>query len=769
MFFVQSKLLQLPEVLRNPNTLIQINSSRYPMFPVMTTQLTRHVFRRILYNELFSETRCWFHSPMRQCLRAHKIAKLPVVARRSLWGFSRKSPREQKPVDMDPGLGLMLELNQTLRMRTRPPSPADLARAFIDFFRHRQNYPTPLEELQAEHAFNTFLHLQRTYTEVGDFGLSSEDLRIALNALKNIPKNGHYKIYNLLSMALFEEIKERRDISPDVEDSKVPWSKHLTSFIQASSQYGDPFYARKLVEQYWDSDLKESNRLAWTQVLKGYARGGNTEGFIETIEIMQKHNVGFNSKDHQAIVVYFAKKGDLENTKKWYMYPIVNNGVPTSHTDRFVLKLCIRHSEFEWGEPIFKSMLAKNPDRRAWNVTFQWAAARGKGVDEIERMMKVMVRRNEENEIYVQPDIESINSLVELANSANDPYTAERYVALGERWGFQPNARTYLLQFEYRMKVGDLDGARVAYGRLRAEEVPEDADIPLINNLIVAMCNDKNLNYDAIMGLVEDLNERKARFEPETTAALSRLHLQREEMHDLIDLLNTHTFHYGMDQRTLVLSAFLDFIFARSNSTSRAWDAYSILRQIFSETDIDVRTLLMKEFFDRKRSDMACHVFGHMRQQQTKEERPNVNTYVSCLQGIATAKDGESLEMVHNMLKLDSQIDPNTRLYNALMLAHTACGMPRRSLDFWEDIIHSREGPTYSSIQIAFQACEAAPFGDQPARDIWARMKRFDLEITREIYAAYIGALAGNGLLMEAMGLVENAQVEVGCRVDVLM
>ena len=739
------------------------------MSSAMKNQLTRHVFQRILYNELYSQTRCWFRPRMQQCLQMRRLAILPTVARRNLWGFSRKPPREQKPVDLDPGLGLMLELNERLGMRTRPPPPVDLARAFNDFFRHRRNFPTPLVELQAEHVLNTFLFLRDNYTEVEDFGLSSDELRVALNALKNVPKHGSYEIHNELSRVLFEEIKKRRDASPEVEDAKVAWSKHLTSFIQATSQYGDPFYARDLVEQYWHSDLKQSNRLVWTQVLKGFAREGNTEAFVKTIEIMQKHDVAFNSKDHQAVVIYFAKNGDLENTKKWYMYPIANNGVSTFHTDVFVLKLCIRHGEFEWGEPIFRSMLAKDPDRRAWNVTFQWAAAKGKGVDEVERMMKVMVRRNEENEIPVRPDIETINGLVELANSQNDPYTAERYVALGERWGFQPNAQTHLLQLEYRMKVGDLDGARTAYSRLRAEEVPDDADIPFVNRLVVALCNDKRLNYDVIMGLVEDLSERKARFEPETVSALSRLHLQRGEMHDLIDLLNTHAFHYGLDQRASVSSVFTDFIHDRSNSTSRAWDAYSILRRIFSEIHINIRTKLMNEFFERKRSDMACHVFGHMRQQQTMEDRPNVDTYISCLEGIASATDGESLGIVHNMLKLDSKIEPNTRLYNALMLAYTACGKPRRSLDFWEDIVHSREGPTYSSIQIAFRACEVAPFGDTQARDIWGRLRRFDIEVTREIYTAYIGALAGNGLLTEAMGLIENAEAEVGCQPDALM
>lgn len=695
--------------------------------------------------------------------------KLPTVTRRSLFGFSRKPPRQQKPIDLDPGFGLMLECSKTLGMGTRPPPAADLARAFNDFFRHRQLASSPIESLQAEHAMTTFLYLQKNYTEVQEFGLSSEDLSVTLNGLKIVRKDQDHATHKHFSTLVFEELQRRREASSDTRELKIKWSKPLMSFIQVSSRYGDSAYARDLVQRYWLSHLEKYNRLAWTHVLKGFATEGNSKEIQNTVNMMQEYNVQFEPRDHQAITVYFAEQGDVKMTKQWYLHPIAKSGVPTPHTNNRVLELCIREDELDWGESIFISLLEKNPDKQSWDLIFKWAAAKGKGVDEIDRMMRVMVRKNEEDEIGIRPNIETINGLVEYANLRNDPYTAERFVALGERWSLQPDARTYLLQLEYRIKVGDLDGARSAYSRLQAEEVPENADIPLINRLIVALYQGNRQNYDAIMGLVEDLSERKARFEPETVSVLSKIHLQRGEMHDLVDLLNTHTFHYGLDQRASVRAVFVDFCLDRSNSTSRAWDAYTVLRQVFAEMEIDIRTKLMNEFFARKRSDMGCHVFGHMRQQQIREQRPNVDTYIKCLEGIAKAADSESLEMVHNMLKLDSEIEPNTTLYNALMLAYTGCDAPRRSLEFWEDIVHSREGPTYNSIQIALRACESAPFGYRDAREIWGRLKRFEIDVTCGIYSAYVGALAGQGLLTEAIKLIDDAESEIGCQPDALM
>lgn len=663
----------------------------------------------------------------------------------------------------------MLELTNMLKMKTRPPPASALAKAFSDFFWDRQKVPTPLEEVQARNAKTTFKYLQETYQEVTGFGLSTGDLQRALIALMYLPQAGDSTTHNQLARLLFAEIRKRRESGLAAPDAELPLGqKDLLPFIQVLTMTGDSIDARKLLEEYWLSDLEQGGRSPWHRILKGFAKENNDGELLNTVTIMETHGVPFDGEAHQAITFYYAQKGAIEAVKKWYKHPISGGGMPLDHTNEFVLKMCISHDELQWGNAIFKSMLEKTPNKKSWNVVFQWAAATGKGVDEIERMMHVMVRRNEERGSKARPDIETINGLVELANSKNDPYTAERYVALGHKWRLQPNARTYLLQLDYRLKVGDIAGARAAYSRLQAEEVPESKDLPLINKLIVALCSPKSQDYEAIARLVGDLNERKARFEPDTVAALSMLHLQREELHDLIDLLQTHTFHYGLEQRAAIRDVIVQFVLDRANSTSRVWDAYSILRAIFAETGIDIRTRLMNEFFARKRCDMACHVFGHMRQNPLKDQRPAGDTYVECLQGIARAGDLESLEMIHNMLKLDSEVEPNTRLYNALMLGYTACGKPRRSLEFWDDIVYSIEGPTYNSIQIALRACEATPRGDRPARDIWGRLKKFDIDVTKEIFTAYVGALARQALFLEVVKLIDNMESETGCQPDAL-
>jgi len=679
-----------------------------------------------------------------------------------LFGFSRKPQRETKDADVDPGFGKMLELSTTLKTHVRPPSTAELVQAFNAFFRSRQKNPTPLEDIQVIHATKTFEYLKNQKIGEGNALLSTWDMQTALNALTYMPRNYQYAAHNRLARMLFEDInrdKERGPGDPAGRDSLG--TKHILSYIQVLTQTGDSVDARQVVQSFWKSHLEAGGRLPWMHVLKGFAREKNEGELLHTIKIMEGYGVPFDAKTHQTITIFYATNGDLEATKQWYTRPIADGVTPTQHTSSFVLKLCIQKNDLAWGEPIFKSMLEADPDKRAWNIIFLWAAAQGKGVDEIERMMEVMIRRNE-GKNNLRPDIETINGLIEYANSKNDPYTAERYVALGQQWNIMPNAQTYILQLDYRIKVGDIDGARAAYSKLQAEEVPENKDLPLINKLIVALCSAKRVDYDAVMAIAEDLRERKTRLEPDAVCALCLLHLQRNELHDVIDLLQTHAFHYNLEQRTQIVDLFVQFCLGRNYSTSQAWDAYTIFRQIFEDVSIEIRTRIMNEFFARGRADMACHVFGHMRQHYRPERRPTVDTYIQCLEGIAGAAKPEALDMVHNMLKMDSEIEPTTRLYNALMLAYTACDMPDRSLEFWEDITNSSEGPTYNSIQIALRACEEAPFGDRQARSIWARLKRMDIEITKEIYAAYVGALAGSGFLDEGKKLVEEMRKEVG-------
>ena len=660
----------------------------------------------------------------------------------------------------------MMDLSNLLRQNVRTPPPLEIARAFKDFFAHKRTDRNPVEELQAAIVTTAFKYLQDKGREIEGFGLSLEDLEIALKVLVWVAKEENQRRKELARL-LFEEFKQRSD-SQGGESIELKFlGSPLTHYIRILTQCGESLAARELLLRYQKSFSGVHELSNWERVRKGFAKEKNETELQRTIEIMKENGAIYDAAAHEANTMSHIAMGDFETAKKWYMHPIAGNALPTSRTNISMLKLCILRGEFEWGQPIFESVLEKGPDKESWDIIFQWAAAKGKGVDEIERMMEVMVRKNDEQGNEERPDIDSINGLVDLANGMNDSYTAERYMALAQKWSIQPNGRTYLLQFNYRLKIGDIDGARSAYTQLQAHEMPDQEDMQLLNKLIVALCKAKRLDHALIMQYAEDLSERRARFEPETVAALCRLHLARDELHDVLDLLKVHTFHYDMIERNSIREVFVEFCLDRSNSLSRIWDAYSIARQIFNEMNRNIRLRLMNEFFARGRSDMATHVFGHMRQQPLKETRPDSNAYTQCFEGIAKSQDYDSLEIVHNMLKLDSEVEPDTRVYNGLMLAYEACGEPYRSLEFWDDIQYSREGPTYSSIRIALRACETSPYGDQQAREIWGKLKKFEIEVTKDIYQAYICALAGQGLSKEAITLMTDMENEIGSQPDV--
>jgi hypothetical protein len=503
--------------------------------------------------------------------------------------------------------------------------------------------------------------------------------------------------------------------------------------------------------------------------MAGYAREDNEAELLKTADMAEAAGCYYGFATQEAMMTFYASKNDVPNSKQWFSKTLQGpRPFPTARTMSSVLEFSIRNGELDWCKAVFREILDKNPPKPVWDVLFQWAArGLGKGVEDVERMIEVMIRCNPTNE-DARPDVETINGLVELAISLNDPYLAERYITLGKKFDIRPNAQTFLLQMDYRVSAGDLTGAQVAYEALQAEEVIYDCDLPAINRYIRGLCASKTSHYDRIVAICSDLEERKVHLEADTVCALSMLYLSRGELNDVLDTLQANAFHYTLPERASIINAFVAYCLDRRHSTSEIWEAYNIFRHVFQETPIGIRTQMMNEFFTRKRSDMACHVFGHMRQHIRQEYRPVLDTYIDCFRGIAQCADRESLDMVHNMFKMDSSIEPNTKLYNSLMMAYTECDEGDRAMDFWDDITNSREGPSYESLELVFKACQGMPFGDSTARDIWSKMRRMEIEVTREVFVAYVGALAGQGKLEEAEGIIETAEKDLELKPDVL-
>lgn len=722
---------------------------------------------------------------------------------------------------MDPGIDKMMELEKKQRMRARLPPREDVVKAIQDFVRAKKAQraqraqkalkPVPLEDTHATLLLNSMRFLKE---DGGDKDavkpvpawLSTKTLLLAAKTLHQQPTKttqAHVELAQILCEGL-------------AQTSQFPALYGLRRYCEMLCSAGHCSQARRMliehenatkglehrsivgtgekdVEIDADADaatFEESDAphpgpdtgivQTWCAILRGFANQNDMTEVMRTLAMMRDRHIE-SLRLVPRIMLYFAiDRGDILQVQAWwreYWHGLTllkpNDPTFSPHaTQEAIAKLlnwCVGSDHLPFGHEVVREVTQTNPPKPLWDAIFAWAAGTGKGADEISRMIDVMERANQnitDRNAWRVADVETINHLIEFAISKDDPYMAERFIALGRERNIQPDARTYVLQIDYRLSVNDVDGALIAYKHLQSVDVPSNDDVSAVNRLIVALCTSKRHDFDTIMNVAADLSDRQARFEALTVATLSIAHLSRDELHDTIDLLKTHAFHYGSAERASILNAIASFCLDPATPTSRAWDSYIIIRSVFDEMAREQRTEIMTSFFKRDRPDMAVHIFNHMRAHSRADTFPTTDTYVTAFLGSARLRDLESLEIIHNQLKLDYNINLSTYIRNALIIAYTKCGKPRKGLGFWDDIVASKEGPSYNSIRIAFRACERSPFGDLKAKEIWEKLGKMQIELDSTLWASYIAALAGNGNVRTAVGALEAAEGKGELEVD---
>ncbi|KAF3032123.1 hypothetical protein E8E12_001437 [Didymella heteroderae] len=753
----------------------------------MPSHLTRVVFRSIIANEPLLYRGCRQRAVRSAVITQHGARALPQPQRRTFFGGLFKTQRKIKKMDIPSGLETMSELSHAQRTSARPPKDKDLAEAFKSFFVTKKG---PFEDFHIGLAHNTFAYLLEHPQESGAPWFTRQELLALVDELVKLrrrPDTGG-KPHVHFGTALIDQITKMDPIDGAVEgvgttseSAKLSKEEELhfvirPKLVELLCLYGASSKAREIAIRHYnkfsqetDAKKKRVTRNVWNRVLIGAVRDNSPSELAETTELFKNSSVPLTAVTQSYLVSILSERRDLDAAKFWYSQPILGerdfekSATVRRPTYAALLKACALCGDLTFGHEVVAD-LTKNkvPDKKGWDAIFLWSAALGKGVDEIDRMMNVMIRRTEEAKAPIHPDVDTINLLVEFAMSKQDPYSAERYIAMGEKRGIMPDEQTYTMQMQYRLSVKDIDGARAAYYNLQGDFKGSEASVAAVNGLIQVLCESKQQNYDDIMAIVDDLHERKARFAPETVAKLCILHLRRVEIHDAMDLLQVHAYQYSPEQRAVIANSLRDFILDGENSTADAWDAYQIMRNTFQETPREDRIRVMNEFFARNRSDMACHVFFHMRNHTAESHQANRDVYIAAFTGFARCADAESLELVNNQLKLEFKVEMNTKLRNALMLAHASCGNNKKALEIWREICESKEGPSYNSIAIAFRSCEGMPWGDQHAKSIWARLKEQDIEIDKQIFTAYLSAIARNFLHDEALALVETVEEEYG-------
>ena len=695
----------------------------------------------------------------------------PLVPRtsghRQIFGWGAEPERRVQPLRVTPGVRQLAQLDEFLHMNTRPLASEKITKALEELFAHKRRTRTALLDTETRLAVVGLRHLLSRKDD--DWEMTTETLVSALQCLELGSAASAPGDTAALADLLFEQIdvsKHRLLAQPADRALQI---EAFSSYLRVLCSCNQAMRARGILESLLDRDRELfKDQAFWEPVLGSFIEQRSGHEIERTLVYMKEKSIPLDATLKLSVLRSFARQGNFKAAQEWHETILGQHPSESSQADWIFLDMCIVHRMLDAGKKPFQRLLEREPNKPTWDLILRWAAATGKGADEVERMMDVMIRRNAAAETPDRPDIETINGLVQLANDLKDPYRAERFIALAGKRGIDLNGKTFALQMEYRLGVGDVQGAYKAYQQMIEHDSADNADATQTNALIQKLCEANDMDMEAVSQCIETLHTSKADLEPATVAALTKLHLNRDEIHDLIDLLHTHAFRMGSMHRQPVIEIFKDFIVDESLPVSRAWDAYCILRQIFSEIDNETRTQIMLNFFKRGRSDYAVQVFGNMRQAQIKSKRPSREAYALCFQGLAHAQDPESFHLVYNMLKLDSQVEPDTYLRNALMLAMVRVGLARRALAIWEDIVYSREGPTYNSITLILYAIEETAIKADPDQVVWTRLQNFGVEPTKENFVAYIGALCGQYRTDDAIQKVEEMSRKAPSVVDAI-
>ncbi|KAG5987111.1 hypothetical protein E4U43_005229 [Claviceps pusilla] len=742
--------------------------------------LTRHGRRLLIHHHQHQHSRASAAAPA--CLsyttiaRRRSIAPRPAVRRTFQRTFFnalfQKPPREIRQPEYEPGWMQIMVWRSRMLDNLRPPHRNELKEAWRKLMESKLKRRIPLNSTQALQCRRLLEYLLKTSRQDQQQQhplvkpLSQVDLDMARKVLLDIKPQERTKNHLEFAKALHAAWGSFAQYADKERDLENQWRLH----VKILSEYGGSEEAMQMLLSEWQKPacspyLTEKDCLL-ESVARGLAREGKEAELVRLVTHATEHGISYNSGIQSIMVEYFASRDRVPETKYWLSQPTGEKYIQTQ-VYRVVASFARRNGLQEWAVPLFLDLGQSRPRITRWTVLLQSILLLGKSLAEVDAMMSHMFDRSGS----ISPNISTMNGLLTVAVETQDSKLAGEILALGAERGLPPNGETFLLLLRLRLETEDVEGAKRAYEQVRHHEPWNNetgADdffrdfCRSTNKFLTLLSRQVPPDFPLILRVLEGVEEEQILLEPETVGTLCVKFLENDQNFDVMDLLSVHSFHFSEQQRQVVQNAFIAFCVDPGTSTSRAWDAYQLLQQFFQDTSFERRMKLMQAFFDRKRPDMASHVFGHMRQHRNKSYHPTMETYIQYLEGVTQHPDPEGLVMVHNMLKMDTTIQPNTRLYNGLMLAYTACGKPNVALDFWNDITASAEGPSYASLEAVFWALEKKSGGDKQARQIWARIEGMDLEVPPAVYNAYVGAIAGNGNEKETRGLLINMASHVG-------
>lgn len=731
----------------------------------MQSHLSRRVFRAIINNEPLHFSRC------RRTQLLHTISPARVrpiypnlnsVSRRTLFAFNISSLEggDSQTLPSEKGVKPMVDLKRSLEDRSRAPPNFTLARAFQIFFSTRVENPGSINLFQARLLSITWKHMKAQQDQLDEkdwdnvFSIESlERMLFVLSEAECLPEARD----TVLKIARFAYLELCADHGFGPNTISRP---ALLIYINLLSMNGNPEEARQVVINF-GGQFRGAKPSPWLTVLKGFAMKDDRRQLRKITQELDQYGVKFDQASHEELVDILVAQGLFHAAQTVFECPIAGNSQPTIAAKIAVIKSAVLNSELKWAKPIFES-LPRGPTPETAGINLLWEAAQGSNASMLTEKLKSWSSKNPKIKEAIKT--EDLNALIEYAIAAEDPQLAIDLEALSEKWGVMPNEQTCMLQLESAVNSSNVQRTLSILESTVDPSVLASDNLSLANRLITMLCASKQSDalFERISALLDPLFQDHIRLDPQTVTALTSMLLYRRDFDAVSELLRPRLGTFDSEGKSLVRAAMIEYVMDRSQKTDDVWTIYELFRVAFPETGVSTRTEIMGSFFDRNRSDLAALVFGHMRQSEDITRRPKPDTYARCLQGIARAADKTNLELVHNMLKLDLEVELNTRILNGLMLAYAECEMPEKSMEIFRQILQSDEGPSHKTLSIFFKACETHSDGTYEATKMLKKIKKLDIEIDRRLYSSYIEALAAQCEIELATAAIENMENEIG-------
>lgn len=579
-------------------------------------------------------------------------------------------------------------------------------------------------------------------------GLNEQDLLMLLETLAfPTPKERHRSDVRSLAELIVTECKKHDAYGPDVEHA------HLTILART----GSAIEARNLLlARDWQHE-----RDLMQDILRGLILEARNSDFWQLLDKWIDAHDGVDNVIHQELVSAFVQSDQTVDAQRMFEQSLISNEEPTTECTRLMLELLIRAGSWNMAAELASMLSARIRDENVISTLILYHASKDRQFENLQSTIHNLLQSSQ-----IDISMAVFDDAIEYALNHNQPALAHAIEQVAAAEGLVPDGKTYALQLQHAMDAQDPTEAQATFENLVMADIPkDDYDLKVLNRYIAYLCSAQRPSFELVMRVVDNLLDRQADLDVEAISGLCNLFLQRGDIDDLVGLLRHRIDYMPLTDRTRIAKVFQSFIVDPENNPQKAFNAYELFRIAFAEASCQDRLPMMQSFFDRGRPDLACQVFAHMREADPQDPpRPDENAYMRCFEGIAQTRDVDGLGTVYNMLKLDLQLEITTKIRNALMLAHIACQTPWVAIiDHFYKIMDSREGPSYSSFEVALRACETwPPYGAYEARKIMALVQSWNLEITKGLYDNYVGVMAGQCEFENAVSLIENMVNDIG-------